>query len=389
MRKTQAFTKEKYNKNCEVIIYGATVYGEIAYFALQYMEIKPDFFCDRALAGETKFGIPVLNPETLAEHADAIIILASFNYFYEMKANCDACGCHNYYDMEYLLQLPLPEQKLSGRARGRLHDIDGYRNMLAHGQSSGQLNINHIDYVVCESCSLKCRDCSNLMQYYKHPQLVDINRYEKAFDRFLGVMDYVSEIYLLGGEPFLNKEIYKIIDRYHNHPKAGGITIFTNGTIKPDARTIQSMQRSNVLVQISDYNIRQQKSEEIGKLLKDNGVRNVVKKYEEWTDLGGIEKRQYPEEKLQNNYEVCFWKKNYTMLRGRVFNCPRSAHGQSLGNFDVPVEEYVDFNDDSMSDQELRVHMLKLIEWKRYLTACQYCDGGDWHRETIPAAVQL
>lgn len=29
--------------------------------------------------------------------------------------------------------------------------------------------LNSIDFIVTERCSLRCRDCSNLMQYYKNP----------------------------------------------------------------------------------------------------------------------------------------------------------------------------------------------------------------------------
>ncbi len=28
------------------------------------------------------------------------------------------------------------------------------------------LNVKHLDLVLTEKCSLKCKDCSNLMQYY-------------------------------------------------------------------------------------------------------------------------------------------------------------------------------------------------------------------------------
>ena len=32
------------------------------------------------------------------------------------------------------------------------------------------LNLKAMDIVVTERCSMKCRDCSNLMQYYVKPQ---------------------------------------------------------------------------------------------------------------------------------------------------------------------------------------------------------------------------
>ena len=38
-----------------------------------------------------------------------------------------------------------------------------------------KLNLKTIDIQVTERCSLKCKDCSNLMQYYERPQNSEIN----------------------------------------------------------------------------------------------------------------------------------------------------------------------------------------------------------------------
>ena len=38
-----------------------------------------------------------------------------------------------------------------------------------------KLNIKYIDIMITEKCSLKCKDCSNLMQYYQKPVNSDLN----------------------------------------------------------------------------------------------------------------------------------------------------------------------------------------------------------------------
>ena len=49
----------------------------------------------------------------------------------------------------------------------------------------GKLNIKTIDIQVTEKCSLKCKDCSNLMQYYKRPQDSNIDILFKSVEKFI------------------------------------------------------------------------------------------------------------------------------------------------------------------------------------------------------------
>lgn len=389
MKITDSFTEKCVSEKDEIIIYGAGVYGEIAHAALEYMGLKPSCFCDLNLAGQIIYdNYNVIAPSELCNHRDACIILASYNYFYDMLKVCQENGCSNYYDMEYILQLPLIEKNLSGRALGRIKDISGYKEMLQHNPETGKLNLNHIDYVVCEGCTLKCINCSNLMPYYNKPEILNDEKYMRALERLLEVVDHVGEIYLIGGEPFLNPELDKIIYRIYQNPKVGGISIFTNGTIIPGDNVLEAMRYGNVVMQVSDYKLEFQKIKELVIKLKEYNIEYVVKDYDTWIDLGNTEKREFTESQIENNYRSCFFKINYTLHRGRLYYCPRSAHGNFLGLVDCNEEDYIDFNNIQYSDVEMRNKMEAFLNNKKPLNACSYCNGGNLSQRPIKAAIQ-
>jgi molybdenum cofactor biosynthesis enzyme MoaA len=62
-----------------------------------------------------------------------------------------------------------------------------------------------MDVVISERCSLKCVDCSNLMQFYESPQDISFNEILRDFDALLERVNHIYEIRLIGGELFMNK----------------------------------------------------------------------------------------------------------------------------------------------------------------------------------------
>ena len=77
--------------------------------------------------------------------------------------------------------------------------------------------------VLTEKCSLKCDGCSNLMQYYAKPIDEDFEQCIKSIDKFLNTVDYVFEIRVLGGEPFMYKRIYEVIEHLYKYDNYGKI----------------------------------------------------------------------------------------------------------------------------------------------------------------------
>ena len=79
--------------------------------------------------------------------------------------------------------------------------------------SSGALTIKNLDVQVTERCSLKCKNCCNLMQYYEKPVDINLDVMLKSVERFMSCVDGVDEFRVLGGDPFMNKELHKIINK--------------------------------------------------------------------------------------------------------------------------------------------------------------------------------
>ena len=92
-------------------------------------------------------------------------------------------------------------------------------SVLAHKKKETELKVDSIDLMLTEKCSLKCKDCSNLMQFYAKPVDEDFEIVIKSIDKFLNTVDYVREIRLLGGEPLMYKrvdEVVKYLLKYKN-----------------------------------------------------------------------------------------------------------------------------------------------------------------------------
>ena len=81
--------------------------------------------------------------------------------------------------------------------------------------------------VLTEKCSLKCKECSNLMQYYSKPVDEDFEQLTNSLDTFMRTVDHVSEVRLIGGEPMLYKKIDLIIKQILNYKNFDKI-IFLN-----------------------------------------------------------------------------------------------------------------------------------------------------------------
>ena len=290
------------------------------------------------------------------------------------------------YDMEQLLQMPIEKNRLSGRALGRLEDLEGYRRMLAESMEEQHIRMNHIDFVVCENCTLRCRDCANLISAYERPEILNKEDYYLAMDRLMERMDHVGSIYLLGGEPFLNTNLQHIIDKFSHYENSGGMTIFSNGTIVPDRDTLLTMKKCNVAVHISDYHIKSQKIREVSEELEKTGVRYVIKEYKTWIGLGDFRDRHRTKEQDARVHQDCFFRKQYTFHRGRLFYCPRSAHGTYLKMMKESVEGQLDFTDENQipTKEELR----EFIADQNPPYYCHFCDGGNIYSRPIPAAIQ-
>ena len=388
MSVTVSFNEQTYRKEYPVVIYGASVWGELAYIALKHIGgITVDCFCDRVQNRKKYLGLNVIGPDKLEEFKNASIIIASADFFYEIKKMLEDRGFHHLFDMRELLISDIPKEQLSNRAL-EMYDNRQYYIYIVDKQTEQGVVFNRIQYVVTEKCSLKCKDCSHLMQYYKNPHNVELERYRECFDRLLECVDYIAELRILGGEPFMNREMGKVIEWYCNEGKIQYITVYTNGTIIPGEDILNALKKDKVKVHISNYKINEASIKKLTSIFDQYRIQYFVRAYDSWQDAGGVQFRDYSEKQMKSIFAECFERNGFTFLRDRLYRCPRAAHTMNLKAMPDMKGDYVDLSHHD-SDRNDLVRQLRELQQKLYLEGCNYCGGPNNHVQNIPAARQI
>ncbi|MDE7432050.1 MAG: 4Fe-4S cluster-binding domain-containing protein [Lachnospiraceae bacterium] len=378
-------TRKVLEDSKNIIIYGASVYGELALRGLEMLGKTPICFADRARAGRKYLGYPVIKPDDLVNHRQDLILIASADFYYEILNFLEGLDCENIYDISLLLQQPIDLDKVSHRAK-EMYDA---RENYFKAAKGTDLTIVHLGFCVSERCSLKCKDCSFLMQYYQHPQNIDLEFYKPALDRFIETIDYISEFRIYGGEPFMNPDMYKLLKWYKGCEKINTLSIYTNGTIIPNARTLESMKSKKVKVHISNYGHNMDKVDKLVKVLEQEGITYFERKYDTWCNAGDLSPKNHTGQKLEEIYSNCFATNCYSFLKGKFYACPRAAHAVNLEAMPDVVQDRVDFNNENLSIEQLQQQLRELMHNRRYIAACAYCDGLDNHVAGVKPAVQI
>lgn len=371
----------------KIIIYGAGRYGEIARIALEQMGYSVVCYIDKALMGEVIGGVKVESPQAINKYINDNIIIASLNCHTQIYNILRNKGVNKIYNLVEIIKLKIDENKLSEYALEELCHKEKYLNMIKHSEGRW-LVIQHCEIVVTEKCSLRCKDCANYMQYYTRPEDISMESIIRSFDNFLSCIDMLCELRLLGGEPFIYKDLANIVKYYSNNPKVEHITIYTNGTIIPSMHLVEALNNKNVVVHISNYGNISRRVDDLCKLFEENNVRFYVHNYLKWKDFGNQNNRNYSHDSLLNVYNSCFSAKCYTFYRSRLYKCPRSAHGERLLFFKNKDEESISFeNVDNyqIKSDEIKSWMDKDIP----LTACNYCNGEGMLSDEIDAGIQV
>ena len=243
--------------------------------------------------------------------------------------------------------------------------------------------IVRLDVVITECCTLRCRHCSNLMQYYHDPENLDADEVISSLSRLLIAMR-VCHLKILGGEPFVSQKILiRILDSLRNEAKDryDSIEIITNGTIIPSDDCIRAMKETpGIKVVFSNYGELSSKLNEFTMICKREGISYDVVEEEFWWNFGEVKLREEKESKTQHRYDGCYSRRLCTTLyRGKLYVCPRQAHAIHLGLIPDEDTESVDVLKPEYEESiVMREAVYGLIDRKERITACKYCgcDAG-------------
>jgi organic radical activating enzyme len=383
-----------------ILLFGAGDLGSLAKFAFDKIGIKINFFCDSDERKQKKFieGIKVISPEELYKFSNKKThIFISHNYPSEvideliknkftLIYDCVEILKNTNFDHDHYLdyfKYFLQPQKI-------LRRIDFYSTMIQKNEhiKENLINIKSVDVQITERCSLKCKDCANLMQYYQKPANSNIDTMFLSIEKLMEAIDSLDEFRLLGGDPFMNKDIGKIIEKLSSYEKVKKIVVYTNATIIPKGENFEALKNKKIVLDISNYGTESRKHDELIKLLNEFKIKYSTTRITKWTDSGRVLPFQDRSEKeLKKMFVNCCNSDLLTLLHGNLFRCPFSANGENIHAFPKKKEDSIDLTIPTPFE-ELRKKIFNLIYKKDYLLACNYCNGRDYSTKEIEAAIQ-
>lgn len=243
-------------------------------------------------------------------------------------------------------------------------------------------------------CTLKCKKCCNMMQYYQNPKDINVETKKNDYSRMMEIIDWTDDIMLIGGEPFLYGQLREIVEyifhEKNTSEKVGVIRIVTNGTIIPSEDIFETFSKCNVHVLISNYGHR---SRNINKLIDElvkHNINYAVQDTTQWCDVeqyvDGIEEANdinFIKNKIDDCITLC-----RTIDSGKFYMC---AHLKSLNDLQALPSEipkcYIDIYESNVKESLLKylkrdVHYFKACAW------CNGCSKDMWDGMKISVAEQ-
>ena len=260
-----------------------------------------------------------------------------------------------------------------------------------------KLIIPYAEIVLTTFCSLRCRDCANLIQYYtgdhKHAYHTDLGMNVRSLKRLLLASDQIKVLSLLGGEPLLYPELKAMLQFVSEQDKVHRCQIVTNGTIaKIDDGIIDilSAHSDKFLFVISNYGDKSKHKDELIELFDMHGIRYEVRfNDDKWIDYGGVEHRGRDASTLKKQYLRCN-SSCRSILNGKLHQCPRSSNGMDLGIVPDNPNDYIDLLDDEIEIRIIRTRLMDFYRRKeKCITACDYCDNGVNDEKYVEPGIQV
>jgi len=376
-----------------VVLFGAGRWGGLALHALRRRDVEVTYFCDSDVnkQGTTFCDIPVIAPESLSALGPDTHVFISCNYIVPVLAATQATDLRNVYNCVDLLEKTRFEDGDAGLASSAIAVmIERHKAacMVLDAADDPVLTIRGMDLMVTEACTMRCKDCSNLMQYYAKPKNENPEVMLHAFDVLSRVVDKFLEVRMIGGEPFLNKRLHEIILKVASYPHVEKIAVFTNATIIPKGDTLAALRHEKVYLDITDYGELSKNHDKIIPILEEHGVVFTTHKPHAWTDSGTIQFRDKSEAELEAMFSRCCVNDVLTLLQGKLYRCPFSANAMNLGAIPRISREMIDLTQDPEDLSEIRRQVRDLYTARKYVSACSFCNGRDFTVAKVEPGIQ-
>lgn len=246
---------------------------------------------------------------------------------------------------------------------------------------SSKVFLRSVDLMITEKCSLKCKDCSNLMQFYEQASDVSFAEVISDFDDLIAATDDIHEIRLIGGEPFMSRDIYRVISKITASPKVQRLVVYSNATVPLKESEVSTLSHPKIVFSLTDYGSLSKNTGRVVNFLDTHKIPYRLHRPENWTDSGVIEDFGRSEDELKTLFAECCGKNLFTISKGNLYRCPFAANAERLDAVPYDARNGVALTADRST---IRNYLYEID----FLPACQFCKGRAYSAPEITPAVQ-
>lgn len=354
-----------------IIVFGAGLAGQGTVKMLRALGVEPAYFFDNRASIDAKqqlLGLPIKGGSLSLLNKQKICFVLAVHDMDEAIAQLKNNGIANYLPAYYLLKKCQSKDILSFMEYQKIEAIYYYYEHYLYGNG---VNLHTLDFVITEKCSLKCKECSNLMQYYQKPVNYDFGVLKSGIDNITNIIDELYEIRLIGGEPFVNPVWTEIIKYIAGKQNIIRISIYTNGTIIPTDEQCEIIKSANAWLSVSDYHELSKIDRLKEKLLKYD-IPYEIKSIPFWTKCADIHRRKRNPDELKNVYSRCCARNLTTVIKNGLYPCPFIANAINLQAIPHNKTDYVCMDNGKLP--EIRAKLGQLLN-REYFLSCDYCPG--------------
>ncbi len=344
--------------------------------------------------------VEIQSPDVLrdCDENEYVILISSKNYAEEIKKQINDLYPNKFQIFRWPLKIQkrvlfderLWNERIYGACMNTYKEIAGNRSDAENYIREKEILLTDMDKVILPRtplmittrCTLRCKECSNLMPYYSLPKDYPSDEIIQWIKNICDAVDEWVCCELVGGEPFLYKNLENVLAYALSEDKIQQIEFTTNASVIPQPDILRLLVNNKILVKISEYPglINPEKFIQI---LEEYGVHYCVMENMRWSRTGSLKKRNRSYQELQSQYLNCGPAKICkTILNGKLYVCSKAASLAELGY--VSDLETVNL----MDTEHLRENIKNFLRLT-FSHACDYCDMASADEEIVEPAVQV
>lgn len=383
----------------KIIFYGAGSVGRNLYLLLKELDMEVEFVADRnAESAVFPDNAPVYPPEYLQNHMDEnaqLIVTANRSLYQDILNKLNELGIRTEnvvcgHEIHMVMQAAWCMLKAYGSGDIVLKNcyectnLDNtcpslrrymQRKIGFEDKGEGTQAVRMIGYALSNICSLKCKNCCEMVPYMpaSTKKLTPVENVIKDIRHLCSACNFITQLEFIGGEPFLHPGLPDILEAVLTIKNIGVIHVFTNGTVIPSDTLCERLKNERIVVYISNYQAtlpseKRRIVPQVEEKLKNYKVNYMRGKKQDWSDFSDFELVNNNDE-LEKGFEACSLHNCNRLQDGNLFVCAHQYAGFKLGKWGKSDEMLCihDYSPDQLARELERFKAMKAID------ACRYC----------------